>query len=252
MKSDLKRIEATLQHLELISTASSPKPAATRKVNALPRKRSYSFEICGAAQQRHDSVQQLSNSPEQTPSEVTLISATSNLQPDPAQQSSHKEPTLPKFNSGTSPADSSSNSAAKMLLPDYTDVAACQAELQQIVRQITDLYMEGPIVDGWLESHQCTAEPINVTRCDEVEQRVDYVKAYSFEQGISCESPHAAYHLCGFDAVGQKWSRPCPLAQLPSVSIAIARYQYLQQLLKRKHYFETCLSRVSRGAGEHE
>lgn len=239
MKSDLKRIEATLQHLELISTASSPKPVATRKVNAPPRKRSYSFEISGAAQQRHPSGQQLSNSPEQTPSEVTLISAASNLQPDPAQQSAYTEPILPKFNSSTSPADSSSNSASKILLPDYTDVAACQAELQQIVRQIEDLYMEGPIVDGWLESHQCTP-PRNVTRCDEVEQRIDYV-TYSFKQGISCESPYAAYRLCGLDAVGQKWFRPCPLAQLPSVSIAIARYQYLQQLLKRKHYFETCL-----------
>jgi hypothetical protein len=50
--------------------------------------------------------------------------------------------------------------------------------------------MEGPIVDGWLESYQCTPEPRNVTQCGEsVEQRVDYVKAYSFEQGISCESP---------------------------------------------------------------
>lgn len=229
-----------MQHLE-ISTASYPKPAATRKVNAPPRKnRSYSFEICGAAQQRHHSAQRPSNSPEQSPSEVTLISATSHLQPDPAKQNAYTEPTLPKFNSSTTPADSSSNSASEMLLPDDTDVAACQAELQQIVRQIKDLYMEGPIVDGWLESHQCIPEPRDVTRCDEVEHRIDYV-TYSFEQGISCESPHATYRLCGFDAVGQKWSRPCPLAQLPSVSIAIARYQYLQQLLKRKHYFETCL-----------
>ncbi len=230
MKSDLKRIEATLQHLE-ISTASYSKPAAKRKPYAPPRKRSYSFEICSATQH-------LSNSPEQTPSEVTLISATSNLQPDPAQQSAYTEPILPKFNSSTSPADSSPNSTAEMLLPDYTDIAACKAELQQIVRQIKDLYMEGPIVDGWLESYQCTPAPGNVDKA--VEQRIDYV-TYSFEQGISCESPHAAYRLCGFDAVGQKWFRPCPLEQLPSVSIAIARYQYLQQLLKRKHYFETCL-----------
>lgn len=232
MKSDLKRIEATLQHLE-ISTASYHKPAATRKVNALPRKRSYSFEICGAAQQP-------SNSPKQTPSEVTLISAPSNLQPAPAQQSTYKEPILPKFNSSTSPTDSSANSASKInLSPDYTDVTACKAELQQIVQQIKDLYMEGPIVDGWLESYQCTPEP-GVTRCDEVEHRIDYV-TYSFEEGVSCESPYAAYRLCGLDAAGQKWSRTCPLAQLPSVSIAIARHQYLQQLLKRKHYFETCL-----------
>lgn len=243
MKSDLKRIEATLQHLELISTASYPKLAATRKVNASPRKRSYSFEICGAAQQRHHSGQQLSNSPEQNSSEVTLISTTSNPQPYPAQQSAYKEPMLPKFDSGTSPTDSNSNSASE-LLPDYTDVAACQAELQQIVHQIKALYVEGPIVDGWLESYQCTPDQKNATRCDEVEQQIDYV-TYSFEQGISCESPHAAYHLCGFDAGGQKWSRPCPLAQLPSVSIAIARYQYLQQLLKRKHYFETCLKSES-------
>jgi hypothetical protein len=44
---------------------------------------------------------QLGNSPEQTPSEVTLIPATSNPQPYPAQQRAYTEPTLPKFNSST-------------------------------------------------------------------------------------------------------------------------------------------------------
>lgn len=92
-----------------------------------------------------------------------------------------------------------------------TDVAATNAQLEQIIQEIQDIYLEGPIVDGWLE----------------------------FEQGkVSRESPRPGYRLCGVDASGQKWSRPCSASQLPSVSIAIARYQKLRQLLERKRYLE--------------
>jgi len=248
MRSDLKRIEATLQHLGTVNTASYPKPTAIRKTHAPQTKnRSYSFEIRAAVQKRHHSVQQLGNAPEQAPGEDTLISSTGDLQPVTAQQSSDKEPMLPKFNSNISHAHNGSNPVLEMNLLKETQTMAvvCEAELQQIVRQIKDLYMDGPIVDGWLESHKSTPEPRDVTLYGEsVEPQMDYVKqVYSFEQGqVTCESPHAGYRLCGLDAAGQKWSRPCPLDQLPSVSIAIARYQKLQQLLERKHYFETCLS----------
>lgn len=128
-----------------------------------------------------------------------------------------------------------------------TDVAACEAELQQIVRQIQDIYLEGPIVDGWLESHPLTLEPKAATLPDEsVEHLMDYVEEVcSFEQGkVTCQSPHAGYRLCGVDAAGQKWSRNCPVEQLPSVSIAIARYQKLRQLLERKQYLQTRLSNL--------
>lgn len=227
MKADLKRIEATLQNLG-ISTASYPKPPATEN-------RSYSFEIGSTAQKR--------NSADQPRGKSRLIPAAS-VQRFPPQQSTYQEPVLPNFNSSLNRNRSGSNPASKKnSLPDYTDAATCMAEIQKIVAQIKHLYLEGPIVDGWLESQQYTS-PKNMTQHgDSVEPKMDYVQeVFNFEQGkVTCESPRAGYLLCGLDAAGKKWSRPCPLEQLPSVSIAIARYQKLQQLLERKRYFETWL-----------
>jgi hypothetical protein len=80
-----------------------------------------------------------------------------------------------------------------------------------------------------------------MTQHGESVARMDYVQQGYIESGkVSCESPHAGYRLC-VNTDGQKWSWICPLEQLPSVTMAIARYQKLQQLLERKHYFEACL-----------
>lgn len=142
----------------------------------------------------------------------------------PEQTLSGKAPTLPNF---TSPSFSSDHNVANPALETNplseipTDVAASDAELQQIVRQIQDLYLEGPIVDGWLESHPSEEPPGAVTL-----EKVTY------------ESPRVGYRLCGLDAAGNTWSYPCPPEQLPSVSIAIARFHKLQQLLCRKQYIE--------------
>lgn len=95
-----------------------------------------------------------------------------------------------------------------------TNVTACQVELQRIVQQIQALYQEGPIVDGWLESNPG-------------------------------KSPQPGYCLCGLDEAGNMWSYPCPPEQLPSVSMAIARYQQLLQLLERKQQIETRLNEVA-------
>ena len=226
MKADLKRIKATLQNLG-ISTASYPKPPTTEN-------RSYSFEI-GSTTQKGNSAE--------PPGKGRLIPAPP-VQRFPPQQSTYQEPVLPNFNSSINRTRSGSNPASKKnSLPDYTDAATCMAEIQKIVAQIKHLYLEGPIVDGWLESQQYTPPKNMMQRGDSVEPEMDYVQeVFNFEQGkVTCESPRAGYLLCGLDAAGKKWSRPCPLEQLPSVSIAIARYQKLQQLLERKHYFETWL-----------
>lgn len=226
MKADLKRIEATLQNLG-ISTPSYPEPPATEN-------RSYSFKIGSTAQKR--------DSAKQPRSKGTLIPAPS-VQRFPPQQSTYQEPVLPNFNSSINRTHSGSNPALKKnSLPNYTDTATCMAEIRKIVDQIKHLYLEGPIVDGWLESQHYTS-PKNMTQRGNVEPKMDYVQeVFNFEQGkVTCESPRAGYVLCGLDPAGKKWFRPCPLEQLPSVSIAIARYQKLQQLLERKRYFESCL-----------
>ncbi|MBV8883039.1 MAG: hypothetical protein JO235_03430 [Chroococcidiopsidaceae cyanobacterium CP_BM_RX_35] len=130
-------------------------------------------------------------------------------EPNPAVDHSGKAPTLPQFNPSFSAQKHNTDLNLSFELP--SSVAACQTELQRIVQQIQSLYLEGPIVDGWLESDPS-------------------------------ESIRPGYRLCGLDEAGNMWSHPCPPEQLPSVSIAIARYQQLLQLLKRKQQIETRLS----------
>lgn len=242
MKPGLKRIEATLKQLKTISTTSQPDPAATREAHApQTRDRTYSFEIRSAAQKR--------NAPEQNLSEALVLPFNHSVQPFTAKKSLGSSPTLPNFNRRFSKRRQVAKPALAMnpLKEIQTDAAACEAQLQQILRQIQDIYQEGPIVDGWLESHPRVPEPSSaIRRSGEVSPLIDYVQEVcSFEQGkVTCESPRAGYRLCGRDAAGQMWSLPCPLEQLPSVSIAIARYQKLQQLLARKRYLETRLSQL--------
>lgn len=249
MKPDLKRIEAILHESGIISTTSYPKPAATRKAHDWQtRNRTYSFEISHNAQKRHPPVRLLRDTPNQSLGEGTLFPTIVSVQLS-AQQSAHKEPTLPKFNPRFSSHRNGSHTPFEMhLLQELqTGVAAAQAELQQVVCQIQDIYHEGPMVDAWLESHPHAPEREAVTqRGESGDRRMDYVEeVYSFEQGkVTCESPRAGYRLCGLDASGQKWSRPCPVEQLASVSLAIARYQKLQQLLERKQYLETRLNQM--------
>jgi hypothetical protein len=135
------------------------------------------------------------------------------------------------------------------LLKDIEEIVSrWQKELQTIVRQIQDIYMEGPIVDGWLESHAREAkEDIGTVRTANSDRLMDYV-AEVLEQSdekVTCESPRTGYRLCGLGADGQMWSRPCPPDQVPSVSLAIARYQKLRQLLNRKQELETRLTQLS-------
>jgi hypothetical protein len=248
MKPNLKRIEAILHDSGIISTTSYPEPNAKRKADDWQTRRTYSFEISHNAQKRNSPAQWLRDTPNQSLGEGTLFPTIVSVQL-PAQQSAHKEPTLPKFNPRFSSHRNGSNTAFKMhLLPKtQTDVAADRAELQQVVLQIQDIYHQGPMVDGWLESHPHEPEREALTqRGQSVDRRMDYVEEVcSFEQGkVTCESPRAGYRLCGLDAAGQKWSRPCPVDQLASVSLAIARYQKLQQLLERKQYLETRLSQM--------
>jgi hypothetical protein len=58
------------------------------------------------------------------------------------------------------------------------------------------------------------------------------------------EVPRTGYRLCGLDADGQLWSRPCPSQQVPYVSLAIARYQKLRILLARKQTLESRLNQL--------
>lgn len=132
--------------------------------------------------------------------------------------------------------------AANLLQEMQKVVAGWQQELSQVLRQIQDLYLEGPIVDGWLESY---ASPVTaespILRHGEVDHLINYVEAI-------CADPNPTtpdYRLCGLNQAGQLWSSPCPPDQVPSLSLAIARHQKLRQLLTRQQYLETRLSQLA-------
>lgn len=217
MKPKLQKLEPNRHQAKIISTSASPRDTASRD-------RSYSFKI-------HSNKTKESN-----------LSTHHSLQIDNtllASDEAYKEPQLPQFISTSNSNRKTNNSTYRRFLPKpKIDAATCKIHIQQIVQQIKALYQEGPIVDGWLESQSQNSSPEVMT--------IDYIKqTYTFDQSeVTCESPRPGYRLCGVDTFGQKWFYPCPMEQLPSVSIAIARYQKLQYLLARKRSLEAFLERL--------
>lgn len=243
MKAGIKRIEATLHDLGTRNTTGSDETDGLTKP-------SLSFRISVGSEDRsapnpEASVEQpLTQSKQNSPSHDTSV------QTFPAQDSDCKAPSLPKFKtpSFTSHRNGANPALAMNLLQEIQEnVASWERELQKIVRQIQDIYLEGPIVNGWLESHEHQQKPGGTAtlRHAEVDRLMDYVEEVCATDSISCESPRTGYRLCGLDASGKVWSRPCPAEQVASVSVAIARYQKLRQLLGRKQHLETRLTQLA-------
>ncbi len=158
--------------------------------------------------------------------------------PIPPLKPHQKAPTLPPFNSGS--AENAPDAPSLVMTPLLT----LREELQQIIQQITNLYVEGPIVDGWLESYPCESIPRDDEKAfNDVARPLEYVKAARSltQDNVVCEAPRSCYRLNGVSTTGQQWSYPCPMEQLPSVSVAIARYEKLLQLVDRKWDLETRL-----------
>ncbi len=251
MKAGIKRIEATLHDLGTRGTASADESASSTK-------QSFSFRISVAATEATAGADTPSEEEQptqvQTPDDDTFeshYSQDNSVQTFPAQENGCKSPALPKLKtpSFTSHRNAANPALAINLLQEIQEsVALWQKELQKIVQQIQDVYIEGPIVNGWLESQPRESEPGGTAtlRHAEVERLMDYVEEICAQQeNVSYQSPRTGYRLCGLDASGQVWSRPCPPDQVPIVSMAIARYQKLRQLLGRKQYLETRLSQLA-------
>jgi hypothetical protein len=153
------------------------------------------------------------------------------LHPYPAKESSPL-PNLPKSklpNFSNSRHVTNPEFALKLLKEIEGMVSAWQRELQNILLKIQDLYLEGPVIDGWLESQTSETKPSSgpvVLRHAEIEKLMEYVEDICklSELENSEDPPRTDYRLCGLDADGQLWSRPCPTEQVPIVSLAIARY----------------------------
>jgi hypothetical protein len=244
MKAGIKR---TLHDLGKSNTASPNEPDVSTK-------QPLSFRIIAEAPENSSSTENtdtLSDSEPVTQLEENSPSHDTSVQSFPSQEIGCKAPSLPKLKtpSFTSHRNAANPGLAMNLLQEIQGtVASWQKELQKIVRQIQDIYLEGPIVNGWLESHD--PEPKTggtaTLRHGEVDQLMDYVEEICDPDGkVSYQSPRTGYRLCGLDASGKVWSRPCPPDQVASVSMAIARYQKLRQLLGRKQYLETRLTQLA-------
>ena len=253
MKAGLKRIEATLHDLK------------TRNDDTITEigeetKRSFSFRISVRPQESTESSQgreEVHNTNLDTDQESSVTAEEINFPHHdsvpvfPSRRNGEKTPTLPKFKT---PSFSNHRHCANpalamnMLQEIQEKVASWQIELQKIVQQIQDIYLEGQIIDGWLESNVQESETVGTAtlRHAEVARLMNYIEEIcANDEKESSKMLHTDYKLCGVDAVGQVWSRPCPVEQVPGVSIAIARHQRLRQLLGRKQSIENRLSKLA-------
>ncbi|WP_375468325.1 hypothetical protein [uncultured Nostoc sp.] len=261
MNAGLKRIEATLHDLGNRGTASAAEAADSTK-------RPFSFRISVGANEPTESTQTASsqngelNPQGQTvdlgvdtesdyPPEENFFPHHDSVQTFQAQENGSKTPSLPKLKtpSFSSHRHGANPALAMNLLQEIQEsVADWQTELQNILEQIQDIYLEGPIVNGWLESNPTEPEPGGTAtlRHAEVDRLMNYVEEICATGGkVSYQSSTTGYRLCGVDDAGKVWSRPCPPDQVANVSMAIARYQKLRQLLGRKQSLETRLSQLA-------
>ncbi|MCC5609188.1 hypothetical protein LC612_20960 [Nostoc sp. CHAB 5834] len=252
MNAGLKRIEATLHDLGNRGTASAAEAGDSTT------KRPFSFRISVGANEPTESTQTPSSQEEQTvdtesdyPAEQDFFPHHDSVQTFQAEEDGSKTPSLPKLKtpSFSSHRHGANPALAMNLLQEIQEtVAGWQIELQNILKQIQDIYLEGPIVNGWLESNPKEPEAGGTAtlRHAEVDRLMNYVEEICATGGkVSYQSSITGYRLCGIDDTGKVWSRPCPADQIPNVSMAIARYQKLRQLLGRKQSLETRLSQLA-------
>ncbi|MBD2629104.1 hypothetical protein [Trichormus variabilis] len=255
MKAGLKRIEATLHDLGIRGTDLGAETGDSTK-------RPFSFRISIGANKTTDSTEPSNDegintvdlskdTSSKSSSDPNLFSQDNSVQTFPAHSGEGKTPSLPKFKtpSFSNHRHGANPGFAMNLLQEIQEtVADWQTELQEILQQIQDIYLDGPVINGWLESNPQEPEPGGTAtlRHAEVERLMDYVEEIC-ETGdqVSSPSSRTGYRLCGVDAAGKVWSRLCPVEQVPTVSMAIARYQKLRQLFGRKQYLETRLSQLA-------
>ncbi|MDX2214292.1 MAG: hypothetical protein SFY66_13465 [Oculatellaceae cyanobacterium bins.114] len=258
MKSGLQRIEATLNQLHAQSVDPRSQPPSrdaigqlvltsqTPASETLPSLKTYSFDVRSLTRSTSTVNETLASEISNPPLKV---------QPFPVKDHCPQAPNLPKLKrpSFSSHRHAANPGFAMGLLKDMqTIVGGWQAELQQILMEIQELYLEGPIVDGWLESENSeerspATAPLRHADPDRLMGYVQAIGSHTSHTALTAthDSPRKGYRLCGLDADGQLWSRPCPPDQLAHVSLAIARYQKLRQLLARKQELESRLSQLA-------
>jgi len=147
--------------------------------------------------------------------------------------------------------------AIKVLQDIQRAVESWHQDLRQVVVDIQALYLEGPIVDGWLEAVE-PASPIASALDTAILRHADPADLSGYIDQIcqasdaasgqgaspSGDGPPIQYRLCTLDADGRRQCLPCPPQQLSTISLAVARNQKLRQLLNHKNYLEARLKRA--------
>ncbi|MGK7904329.1 MAG: hypothetical protein AB4352_23540 [Hormoscilla sp.] len=195
MKLELQRIEAIVDKVIADRNNNVKRPA-------IEKNQTYSFDL-------------LPKNPP-PPSKATIPP----IQPR-SQKNQSVTPALPKLKTprlSTHQNAANPDLAINLLQEIQGVVASWQLSLQQVHAEIQDLYQEGPIVDGWLESNP---------------------------PGGGLPGEAAGYRLCRLESNGKLWFCPCPPDQVATVSVAIARYHQLRQLLGRKQELESRLTQLS-------
>ncbi|MDB9313204.1 hypothetical protein PN462_08835 [Spirulina sp. CS-785/01] len=234
MRPQLKRIESALARIDQSSQTRSIQSPATRR----PRPSSSPPSPSPSSQPSNPKTRRESPSFTFTlnPSRTRKSPPSRPSPPSPPQPYQNNLSTLNQLKSAqiSTHRHSVNPALATNILKEIEEViVGWQKELKQILIKIQDLYLEGPIVDGWLESQ--TAD--GTKRLPQ--------EAHTVQPAWDGPGPRPGYRLCGLDDQGRLWSKPCPPEQVASVSVAIARYQKLRQLLKQKQLLENRLSRIA-------
>ena len=257
MKSGLKRIEATLGQLNTDSDSTEPlimaqiaqemaQEMAQDWVNVAPVKPARALKSFPLPLE----------SPLESPQTAAPLGHAQMLHPPAPLTAPKPRPDSLPLPKAKSPSFSSHrhalnpNLAVGLLKEVESVVITWQLQLEQTLLEIQALYREGPIVDGWLESHPVGAPQVmqaigaTTLRHAEIERLMDSVEEICRVAPASEVEARTGYRLCGLDADGQLWSRPCLSQQVPYVGLAIARYQKLRILLARRQTLETRLHRL--------
>ncbi|MBE7385338.1 MAG: hypothetical protein F6J95_028555 [Leptolyngbya sp. SIO1E4] len=159
-------------------------------------------------------------------------------------------PLLPKakrLNFSSHRNDANAALALDLLADVEAAISGWHQALRQTLLDIQTLYMEGPIVEGWLESVPNQGNQTDLSEEARVLRHGDPAQIAAYVEKISKVSPTRAtgggsnYRLCSLDADGQMQCQVCPPEQLGVISQAIARHQRLRQLVSQKQYLEARL-----------
>ncbi len=148
--------------------------------------------------------------------------------------------------------------AMNLLRDIEAKIIGWQSALHQVLAQTRQLYQEGAMIDGWLESVTEEPQGRRSQRASRNRQHPTPLRpsvrgnnartAYDHScagGSVGEYTPGFIYYVCGYTESGEIWSRPCPPEQVASVSLAISRYQKLQELLRQKRAIEHHLAELA-------